>query len=274
MSYNTVLYEVADKVATVTLNRPDRMNSITDEMTTELFEAMTKADTDPAARVIVLTGAGRAFCAGGDIGGFDDNDPKMLAYKLPRLFDMNERPDYQTRHIYFPLLRKPVIGMINGAVAGLGMAYALSCDIRFASDKAVFATAYARRGLSAEYGTGWLLQRIVGHANALDLFLSARKLDATEACALGVYNKVFAADELKQYTYDYARELATWCAPSAMRALKRQIWDAPFQTLHEAVIVANRQMEAANSAPDFKEGVASFREKRTPEFRNIEDVDL
>jgi enoyl-CoA hydratase/carnithine racemase len=266
MGYETILYEVADGVATVTLNRPDRMNALNDVVVKELHDAMWRADGDPDARVIVLTGTGRAFCAGGDIGGFGAVDPKQLVTKLPRVFDGNRRPDYQARHIYFPQLRKPVIGMLNGATAGLGLLYALACDIRFAADTAVFTTAYVRRGLSAEYGAAWMLARIVGHANALDLMLSGRKFYAPEAKELGLVNKVFPLERLRDETHAYAREMAVCCSPRAMRAIKQQLYEVPFQTLHEAVVTANQDMVISNGSVDFKEGNLSFAEKRPPKF--------
>lgn len=266
MSFETILYETSESVTTITLNRPDQMNSLNDTVVAELYDAMLQAEADEASRVIVLTGAGRAFCAGGDIGGFSDNDPKYLITKLPRHFDMNKRPDYQTRHTYFPRIKKPIIGMLNGATAGLGMIYALCCDIRFASDSAVFTTAFARLGLSAEYGMSWLLPRIVGQANALELLLSGRRVMAPEAKELGLVNKVFPADQLAAETYAYAREMAERCSPRSMRVLKEQVHEAPFQTLHEAVMVANQDMLISNTCPDFKEGVAAFREKRKPSF--------
>ena len=208
MSYETILYEVADRVATITLNRPDAMNALTDQVVAELHEATWRADADREARVIILTGAGRAFCAGGDINGFGGVDPKALLRKLPRHFDIDARPDYQSRHTYFPRIRKPIIGMINGACAGLGTIYALCCDVRFASESAVFTTAFARLGLSAEYGMAWMLARVVGHANALDLLLSARRVVAPEAKELGLVNKVFPAGELERETRAYAQDLA------------------------------------------------------------------
>jgi len=266
MSFKTILTEAVDGVRTITLNRPDQMNSLNDEMVAELYEAMWQADADKVTKVIVLTGAGRAFCAGGDISGFGSQTPKELLYKLPRTFDMNKRPDYQTRHTYFPRLRKPVIGMLNGATAGLGMVYALCCDIRFAADTAVFTTAFARIGLSAEYGMAWLLPRIVGQANALDLLLSGRKVYAPEAKELGLVNKVFPADRLAEETYAYAREMAELCSPRSMRVIKEQVYEVPFQTLHEAVMEANKDMLISNVCADFKEGTASFREKRKPNF--------
>ena len=266
MTDKTVLYEVADQVATVTLNRPEQLNAITDGLAGELHDAMQRAASDRAVRVIVLTGAGRAFCAGGDIGGFGNVDPRHLVTKMPRPFDMNRRADYQTRHSYFPAIGKPVIGMINGPVAGLGLVYALFCDVRFAAESAVFTTAFARRGLSAEYGMAWILSRVAGHANALDLLLSARKVSGAEALRLGLANQIHAADRLKQATYAYAQEMAEWCSPRSMRVLKQQLWEVPFQSLHEAVMDANQDMLESNVSADFEEGTASFREKRPPRF--------
>ncbi|MFG1265809.1 MULTISPECIES: enoyl-CoA hydratase [Xanthobacter] len=271
MDFKTIRYVVDDRVATVTLHRPEQMNALNDQIVAELHEAMSLADRDRAARVIVLTGAGRAFCAGGDIGGFGATDPKALLTKLPRPLDLNRRVDYQMRHIYFPRLRKPVIGMINGATAGLGLIYALACDLRFASDTAVFTTAFARRGLSAEYGMAWILARVVGQANALDLLLSARKVLAPEAKELGLVNKVFPAATLADETYAYAREMAQWCSPRSMRVIKEQVHEVPFQTLHEAVLMANRDMVVSNAGADFREGTASFREKRPPRFQDDEE---
>lgn len=266
MAYKTILYDVADRIATITLNRPDQMNSITDELTTELHEAMQSAARDKAVRVIVLTGAGRAFCAGGDISGFGNQTPHDLITKLPRTFDMNRRPDFQTRHTYFPDINKPIIGMLNGATAGLGLLYALFCDVRFAAEDAVFTTAFVRRGLGAEYGMPWILAKIVGHANALDLLLSGRKLKGAEAMRLGLVNQVYPAEHLSKAVRDYAREMADWCSPASMRMIKAQVYAVPFQSLHEAVMMANKDMLTSNVSADFKEGTASFREKRPPNF--------
>lgn len=272
MSNNkTILYETSDRVTTITLNRPEQMNSLNDEIVAELHDAMWRADADRGTRVIVLTGAGRAFCAGGDISGFGGQTPQELITKLPRPFDMNKRPDYQTRHTYFPRLSKPVIGMLNGATAGLGMIYALCCDIRFAADTAVFTTAFARRGLSGEYGMSWMLPLIVGHANALELLLSARKFHAQEAKELGLVNRVFPAGKLAEETYAYAKEMAVWCSPRSLRTLKQQVYEAPFQDLAEAVRMANQDMLISNVCADFKEGTASFKEKRAPNFPGEDD---
>lgn len=271
MSFKTILYETADRVTTITLNRPDQMNSLNDEIVAELYQAMWQADADRETRVIVLTGAGRAFCAGGDISGFGGQTPKELTTKLPRPFDMNKRPDYQTRHTYFPRLSKPVIGMLNGATAGLGLVYALCCDIRFAAENAVFTTAFVRRGLSGEYGMSWMLPLAVGHANALELLLSGRKFHAPEAKELGLVSRTYPADRLAEETYAYAREMAICCSPRSMRVLKEQVYEAPFQDLAEAVRIANKDMLVSNLCADFKEGTASFKEKRTPNFPGEEE---
>lgn len=264
----TVLYNVADHIATVTLNRPDSMNAITDRVTSELFDIMHSAAIDPNVRVIILTGAGRAFCAGGDITGFGNQTPQELLTKLPRPFDMNRRPDFQTRHTYFPAIPKPIIGMINGPAAGLGMLYALFCDVRFASQEAVLTTAFARLGLGAEYGMAWILTTLVGQAHALDLLISGRKLKGPEALRLGLVNQIHAPAELAAATYAYAKELVAWCAPSSMRMMKKAVYEVPLQTLHEAVMTANADMLVSNVSVDFREGTASFREKRKPRFQN------
>jgi enoyl-CoA hydratase/carnithine racemase len=264
---NTVLYEVSDQIATVTLNRPEALNAIIDQLASELYDVMQTAASDRKVRAIVPTGAGRAFCAGGDISGFGNQTPQELITKLPRQFDMNWRPDFQTRYTYFPAIPKPIIGMIDGAAAGLGLLYALFCDIRFASEDAVLTTAFARRGLGAEYGMAWILTELVGQANALDLLISGRKIKGPEALRLGLVNQVHPPAELASATYAYAKD--TWCAPSSMRMMKRAIYEVPFQNLHEAVMMANQDMLVSNVSADFKEGTASFREKRPPWFQDL-----
>lgn len=266
MAYETILYEVQDRICTITLNRPEKLNAINDTLSTDLYEAMHLADKDPEVRVIILTGAGKGFCAGGDVTGFGGNDPKQLPYKLPRTFDMNRRPDYQTRISWLCAISKPIIAMINGPVAGYGLGHALFCDLRFAADNATITTAYSRIGLGGEYGMSWILARIVGHANALDLLMSARKIRGEEALRLGIVNQIHPADKLKEATYAYARELAYNCSPLALRMIKQEIYEAPFQTLAEAVILANENMVISNASADFKEGSRAFLEKRAPNF--------
>ena len=163
-------------------------------------------------------------------------------------------------------LGKPVLGAINGSAVGLGFVIALYCDLRFASDQARFGTAFSRRGLIAEHGISWMLPRIVGHANALDLLMSARRVSSEEALRIGLVNRLYPPDQLREQTYAYARDLADFVSPSAIAVIKRQLYDVPFQTLAEATIDANREMVMALRGSDFREGVASFMEKRPPRF--------
>ncbi len=269
MDYQDILYSVGDRVATITLNRPDRMNAWTPTMERDVRHAMEAAAADDGVRVIVLTGAGRAFCAGADMDalkGLDPNDIKRRGGDLPA-FDMNRRPDWQTRYGFYPSIAKPIIAMLNGATAGIGLVHALYCDLRFATDNTVFTTAFSRRGLIAEHGISWMLPHIVGHANALDLLLSARRVSSEEALRIGLVNRLCPPDKLREETYAYARDLADFVSPSAMAVIKRQVYDVPFQTLAEATIDANREMHVALQGADFREGVASFMEKRPPKFK-------
>jgi enoyl-CoA hydratase/carnithine racemase len=245
-TYQHILYEVSEKIATITLNRPDRMNAWTPIMERDVRHAMEAASADDEVRVIVLTGAGRAFCAGADMDALKGLDPDDIkrAQSLPP-FDMNRRPDWQARYAYYPSIPKPVIGMLNGATAGIGLVHALYCDLRFAADNTVFTTAFARRGLIAEHGISWMLPRIVGHANALDLLMSARRVSSEEALRIGLVNRLYPADQLREQTYAYARDLADFVSPSAIAVIKRQLYDVPFQTLAEATIDANREMVVA-----------------------------
>jgi len=228
---------------------------------------METARDDDKVRVIVLTGAGRAFCAGADMDALKGLDPADIrrAENIPP-FDMNRRADWQTRYGFYPSIAKPIIAMLNGATAGIGLVHALYCDLRFAADNTVFTTSFARRGLIAEHGISWMLPRIVGHANALDLLLSARRVSSEEALRIGLVNRLYSPEKLREETYAYARELADLVSPSAMAVIKRQLYDVPFQTLAEATIDANREMVVALRGADFREGVASFVEKRPPRF--------
>jgi enoyl-CoA hydratase/carnithine racemase len=267
VTYQQILYDVSDKIATITLNRPDRMNAWTPIMERDVRHAMEAASTDDNVRVIVLTGAGRAFCAGADmeaLKGLDPDDIRRASTLPPH--DMNRRPDWQARYSYYPSIAKPVIGMLNGATAGIGLVHALYCDLRFAADNTVFTTAFSRRGLIAEHGISWMLPRIVGHANALDLLMSARRVQSDEALRIGLVNRLYPSEQLREQTYAYARDLADFVSPSSIAVIKRQLYEVPFQTLSEAMIDANREMLVSLASSDFREGVASFMEKRAPKF--------
>jgi enoyl-CoA hydratase/carnithine racemase len=274
MPNEETLYQVADRVATITLNRPDKLNAWTAVMEREVRTAIEEAERDDKVRVIVLTGAGRGFCAGADMSLLSNVaehglDERGRTFAL-RGTESGERQgvlaDFQKKYSYFPAVGKPVIAAINGPVVGLGLVIALYCDLRFASEGARFSTAFARRGLIAEYGLAWMLPRITGHANALDLLFSARTIDASEALRMGLVNGVFPQDVFLEKVRAYARELASNVSPRSMRVIKRQVYEGMFQSLREAFEASEREMLASLQCEDFKEGVAHFLEKRAPAF--------
>jgi len=199
MPTQETLYHVANRVATITLNRPDKLNAWTALMESEVRSHMENAEQDDEVRVIVLTGAGRGFCAGADmsllsaVADRGDLDDRLREQALRDGASRREgaAPDFQKKYSYFPAIGKPVIAAINGPVVGLGLVITLYCDLRLASDASRFSTTFARRGLIAEYGMAWMLPRIVGIANALDLLFSARTIDAAEALRMGLANRVF-----------------------------------------------------------------------------------
>jgi enoyl-CoA hydratase/carnithine racemase len=276
MGYAEVLYDVKDRIATITLNRPDKLNAWTAVMEREVRAAMSDAAGDDAVRVIVLTGAGRGFCAGADMGLLsglsgrpapgEDAEAVLRRERAERGDDPAVRADFRGPYAYFPTIPKPVLAALNGATAGLGLVIALYCDLRFASETAVFTTSFARRGLIAEHGVSWMLPRLVGLQNALDLLLSARKIDAHEALRMGLVAQVLPQAALMSGVLGYARELADFVSPRSMSVVKRQLWAAQFQGLAEATAVAEEEMRKSFGAEDFKEGVAHFLEKRAPRF--------
>ena len=274
MSYQEILYEVSERIATITLNRPEKLNAWTGQMGRDVRAAMAAAELDSGVRAIVFTGAGKGFCSGADMSllsgvlesrGLPGAD-HALRHQATGPAREGVPPDFQGTYSYFPSLSKPVIAAINGHAVGLGLILSLYCDLRFASSNAKFGTAFARRGLIAEYGVAWMLPRLIGPANALDLLLSARVFDAAEALRLGLVNRVFPAESFLESVRAYARELASQVSPLSMAAIKRQVYNALFQTLAEATVSADQAMVESLKSEDFKEGVAHFLEKRPPVF--------
>jgi enoyl-CoA hydratase/carnithine racemase len=249
--------QVQDGVALLTLNRPDRLNAWTAEMERAYFAALESCEREEEVRVIVVTGAGRGFCAGADmqeLQAIGDGSVQVDA-------DVARRP--QT----FPLsIPKPIIAAVNGACAGIGLVQALMCDLRFAAEGAKLTTAFARRGLVAEHGISWVLPRLVGPARALDLLLSGRVLLAQEAQQLGLVNRVLAPDALLEATLAYARDLVVNCSPASMATMKRQVYADLHRPLPDALADADRLMLESFTASDFAEGVTSFLERRDPRF--------
>ncbi|HKP91340.1 MAG TPA: enoyl-CoA hydratase [Thermoleophilaceae bacterium] len=249
---------IDDGVAVLTLNRPERLNAWTAEMERTYFDLLADCAERDDVRAIVVTGAGRGFCAGADMqelrsigdGGVDeaardrDRRPQAFPHSIP----------------------KPIVAAINGPVAGIGLVQALMCDVRIAAEGAKITTAFARRGLVAEHGISWILPRLVGPARALDLLLSGRVVLAEEAAAMGLVNLAVPAESVLERALAYARELATHSSPASMATMKRQVYGDLERGLEESVADANRLMVESFSQPDFAEGVASFVERRDPRF--------
>lgn len=267
MTEDTVLKQVdADGVCTITLNRPERLNALTDPMVQRLHDTMQEAAADRAVRVIVLTGAGRAFCTGQDVEGMGAQTVDEALGKLRRPYDHSASPDFQGRHNYLPAIPKPVIAAINGPVVGIGLLYAMTCDIRFASADAILTTGYARLGFGDEYGAGWFLRHAVGQARAMELMLSARKIRGEEAARLGLAHFAVPADELMDRVRAYARDMATQLSPQSFAFIKREMWEGASMGLAESVRMTNRDMRFTFPSAEVKEGRTAFLEKRAPRF--------
>jgi enoyl-CoA hydratase/carnithine racemase len=271
MGYEQILYETSGGVATLTLNRPDRLNAWTQTMDSEVRGALRAAQADDSVRAIILTGAGRGFCAGADMEELSalakPGAPQpQVGAEADDGAPASPRRDFRHRYTYFPSVDKPILAAINGPAAGLGFILPLFCDLRFASDRAAFTTAFSRRGLIAEHGISWMLPRLVGVAHSLDLLFSARKIDAAEALRIGLVNAVFPHEDLMDRTRDYAAELASLVSPRSLRVIKRQVYDALFMDLASATDAANEEMFKSFACEDFKEGVAHFVQKRAPAF--------
>jgi enoyl-CoA hydratase/carnithine racemase len=256
-----VLEDLApDGELTLTWNRPDRKNAWTPDLEFAYFAALDRAQAQAAVRAVVVTGSGNAFCPGLDM--------QRLA-KISgegKLSIADRRPQYTPR-----LFNKPLIAAINGPCAGIGLVQALMADVRFAGTGARFSTAFTRRGLGPEYGMAWVLPRLIGVANAMDLLLSARTFGAEEAKEYGLINRLLPPEEVLPAAQAYAGDLARNCSPEAMAFVRREVYDGLDLDFREALRRSLRSMSHLNAAPDFKEGVSSFVEKRPPQFASLDD---
>ncbi|WP_405139764.1 enoyl-CoA hydratase-related protein [Sphaerisporangium sp. NBC_01403] len=250
-----VLSSLDEGVLTLTFNRPDRLNAWMDAMGRRYFDLLEEAERDPEVRAIVVTGAGKGFCAGADF--------QTLTALQDGSYD--EEPDKRP-NTHPTTIRKPIVAAVNGACAGLGMVHALVCDVVFTSADAKWTTAFARRGLIAEYGLAWILPKLIGQARSMDLLLSGRTFTGTEAGELGLVNRVVPGDRLLEEAVAYARELAAHSSPASMAVIKRQVWGAWQESLDDSAAEAVRLMMEAFGRRDFAEGVASFLERRPPAF--------
>jgi enoyl-CoA hydratase/carnithine racemase len=261
MSYTEIIYTIDDRVATITLNRPERMNAWTPVMEAEFRDAIGVASGDDAVRALVVTGAGRGFCAGADMG----NLAASAAGTRPITPPPSGEGNFDQRYSYLLAVPKPLIAGINGAVAGVGLCITLYCDLRFMAEGSRLSTAFARRGLVAEHGSAWMLPRLIGPMNAADLLLSGRTVDAAEAAQMGLV-RMLPAEGFSAAVQSRAAEFANLSSPRSMRIMKRQLQDAPFQSLADATRFADAEIPKCRDTEDFREGVASFVEKRKPDF--------
>jgi enoyl-CoA hydratase/carnithine racemase len=274
--YEEILYEVEDPVATITLNRPEALNAWTDRMGLEVRHAVAAAEADPRVVGIVITGAGRGFCAGADmkrLSAVSTGDYTTEALPEDLAAEPGDRAYGDDLHLgthtYLMSVPKPVVAAINGPVAGMAVPIVLACDLRFMAEDAVLLTAFAQRGLIAEWGIGWLLPRLVGTAVALDLLFSSRKITGVEAAALGVVNAALPREEVLAHAQNYIRTLAVTSSPTSMAIMKKQV----YQQLHAGLLASEREarslMIESFGRPDFREGVSSFLERRTPRFERL-----
>tara|TARA_B100000963_G_scaffold340068_1_gene338338 strand:+ start:320 stop:1168 length:849 start_codon:yes stop_codon:yes gene_type:complete len=280
MNFQEILVNTDKGVTTITLNRPDKLNAWTPNMGNEVKSAIETAGQDKECRCIIVTGSGRGFCAGADMGGLKDRadgsgakpievDMEIKSYQADKGLGPDIIDDFEGRFAYMYNCPKPIIAMINGACAGIGLIFTLYADLRFVNQDAKLTTAFASRGLIAEHGIAWILPRLIGEANALDLLLTARIFKGDEAASLGLANRSLPSEELASYVNNYAENMALKTSPRSLAIMKRQIRASYSQTFIKSLEDANEQMFASFEEFDFKEGVNSFMEKRPPKFRSV-----
>lgn len=275
--YEHIEYEVAEPVATIRLNRPEALNAITGRMQAELKHALAAAEADAKVVGIILTGAGRGFCAGADMGGLqataggergEREDLSQFDAK-PGNPEMGE--NFEVTFSYMLSIQKPLIAAINGPCAGLGFVFATLCDMRFVERQAKFSTAFVNRGLIAEHGSSWILPRLIGPARALDILWSGRKFTGEEAERLGLADRLCDEGTSVAQAEDYIRMLAETAAPHSIRTIKAQVYRHMNMPLAEAMRETNEWMADSLKQEDFKEGVSSFVERRAPNFKRVGD---
>jgi enoyl-CoA hydratase/carnithine racemase len=263
-------------VAVITLNRPERMNAVNTPMGEAFDAAMVRAALDPAVRVVVVTGAGdRGFCAGADMDRLDGLAPGGSEKRIgavpgsphPVLDALVEAPPRLRTRYSLPLaLPQPVIAAVNGAAAGVGLALAANCDVRFASRTAIFTAGFPLRGLTAEAGLARMLTVLVGRGAASDLLLSGRKIDAEEALRIGLVNAVTTPEDLLPHAMAYAARIADEASPRSTRVIKRQLRMAIDESFEDALVRSHGETASSLLSEDFREGVASFKERRKARF--------
>tara|TARA_E500000331_G_C17143320_1_gene663769 strand:+ start:178 stop:1035 length:858 start_codon:yes stop_codon:yes gene_type:complete len=273
--YEEILYAINGSVATITINRPKTLNALTDLTQAEIRHALDVSEKTMDIVGTVITGAGRGFCSGVDMGALSDmSKAGTLQKKSHQRLEAQpgnpeKDPNFSSSPTYFLGLRKPLIAAINGACAGLGFSYATFCDMRFVDIQARFVTSFGPRGLIAEHGTSWMLPRLIGPSNALDLFWSSRKIDAEEAFRMGYANRLCEAGQAVLDAQNYLRAIAKTSAPMSIMMMKKQVYRHLNQELGDAMRESNAWMAESVARQDFKEGIASYVQKRPPQFQKI-----
>lgn len=271
MDLKVTRFAVEDRIATLTLHRPERLNSWTGRMHTEYRHLLARAEEDPEVRAVIVTGSGRGFCAGADTsaleshverGGYDPGTPEDLARP-----GYGVRPEFDADFAFQFGMKKPIIAAINGPAAGVGFVIACYADLRFAVPGAKLTTAHGKLNLPAEYGLSWLLPRLIGLTRANDLLLSSRIFLSDEAMELGLLNGLFPADELMPRTLEYVRRLLDSVSPGSLAASKRQIYTDQHRDVGASVGEANALIAEMMKSADYREAVAAWREKRPPNWR-------
>jgi len=262
MTYQCLLYEVRDRIATLTLNRPERLNALGGTLRDDLYDAVTRSAADPNVGVLVITGAGRGFCSGGDVKSMSErNQSGQTLFADEQLAPVRDRIILAMRDC-----PKPVIAAVNGAAAGAGMNLALACDLRIASSAAKFSQAFVKRGLAPDWGGSYFLPRVVGIAKACELIFVGETIDAADALRLGIVNAVVAPEALMDETYKLARKIAAG-PPIAIQLAKRAIYHNQEVDLRAALEFETFAQGVCRDTEDAKEGVKAFVEKRAPVFR-------
>ncbi|HJL60456.1 MAG TPA: enoyl-CoA hydratase-related protein [Pseudomonadales bacterium] len=274
--YAEILYEIDGPVATITINRPDTLNALTDLTQAEIRHALDASEKNSDILGTVLTGAGRGFCSGVDmtaLGAMSEAGQRLgktHEHLAANPGNPDDDPNYKSSPSYFLGLRKPLIAALNGVCAGLGFSYATFCDMRFMDSGARIVSSFSPRGLIAEHGTCWMLPRLVGPSNALDVFWSSRRIEAEEAYRIGWANRLCEPGQSLQDAQDYLRSIAGTAAPMSLMMMKRQVYKHLNRELGDAMNETIVWMDESLARDDFKEGVASFVEKRPPNFQRVD----
>ncbi len=263
---DTLLCSIADGVATITLNRPEKRNALSDELTPALRETLLAMDTHPEVRCVVLTGAGKAFCAGGDVSGMGQREDAATRVAGLQAATRALQHKQETLTLRLHQLAKPTIAALPGPAAGAGMSIALACDIRIAAKNAFITTAFANIGLSGDYGGSWLLTRLVGSARAKELYFTGRRIGAEEGLMLGLFNLVVAEGDLEEATSAMAQQIANG-PPIAIQYMKENLNHALGADLASTLRLEADRMVRCTRTADHQEAVRAFLEKRSPKFR-------